>query len=109
MVIISIFICNIFIFILQEIINIFNAEDASSIAIVQKLLKESSTQQNVLYIAKNVSSFFDSMKQIEERNLEFVKVFEVFHLALRKIGVAYGDIGKKITRKMIKLLQIILV
>ena len=51
--------------------NTFNAEDASTvllyIIIVQKLLREPSTRQNVLYIAKSFSSISDSIKQLEKQ------------------------------------------
>ena len=52
-----------------------------------------------MYIATNLSSLSDSIKKLEERNLELVKALEIFHLALKKTSLAYGDIDKKISKK----------
>ena len=56
-----------------------------------------------MYIATNFSSLSDSIKKLEERNLELVKALEIFHLALRKTSLAYVDIGKKLVKNVIKL------
>ena len=83
----------------QNVIDSFNPEDASSIKIAQKLLKEQSTQHNLVYISANFSSLADSIKKLEERNLELVKALEIFHSALRNISVSHGDVSTQIHAK----------
>lgn len=36
---------------------------------------------------------------LEERNMELVNALQIFQSALRKISVAYGDIGRKVQKK----------
>ena len=56
-----------------------------------------------MYIATSFSSMSVSIKKLEKRNLELVKALEIFHSALRKTSLAYGDIGKKLVKNVIKL------
>ena len=83
----------------KNVIESFNPKDATSIKIAQELLKEQSIQHNLVYISANFSSLADSIKKLEERNLELVNALEIFHLALRNISVSYGDVGKRINAK----------
>ena len=62
-------------------------------------MKEPATQSHLLYIATNFSSLSSSITQLEEHNSELVNALEIYQSALRKIGVSYGEIGKKIIKK----------
>ena len=89
---------------MNEIVNLFDQVEISSIGIVLELMAKESLRNDLIYIAANFSSLVDSnhsILRLEKRDLSLPDALEVFEMTMKKIDIAYGKVMKRKSERVV--------
>lgn len=90
---------------IQTIVNALCDDDASSIAIVKKLLLKGTLRNDLAFIAANYSSLPEAIICLEERNKSLVNSLQVVDDIVKKIQVVPGVTGRTVREKCEQVLK----